>query len=372
MSKRYVNTYTDPDGIKHYPTPAIDKLTEIDAVDPDLDELIIHDNSQTTGQREKRVKPSKLWPMRARTILGRARSSGGPQVIKPEQMLATEDRAGFMAADDKAIVNLGAGVKNYIINGNFDIWQRGTSFTINVYTADRWLSRGTDVHVEKSAIGIYPAAQVSSTTTEVGIQQKIENGYLLSNQVCTISFDYEYVSGNAGDLLLYINNDGGFKTGLTVAISNPTVTERKTFSVTIPSYAANDYMCVGLGANTTNLVFKIARFQLEAGPVATEFEQRPVGMELALCQRYYWQGKTGVDQGYYTAPSALNSLIGTWQAFPVPMRVTPSGSVSGELYVNCQHRDILRNVNGFVHRVDSSGAGRYIVYDGVYKMDAEL
>jgi hypothetical protein len=33
--------------------------------------------------------------------------------------------------------------------------------------------------------------------------------------------------------------------------------------------------------------FEIAQVQLEPGPVATPFEQRPIGTELALCQRYY-------------------------------------------------------------------------------------
>ena len=33
----------------------------------------------------------------------------------------------------------GAGIKNYLINGGFRLWQRGTSFTSNdAYGADRW------------------------------------------------------------------------------------------------------------------------------------------------------------------------------------------------------------------------------------------
>jgi hypothetical protein len=35
--------------------------------------------------------------------------------------------------------------------------------------------------------------------------------------------------------------------------------------------------------------FDIAQVQVEPGPVATPFERRPIGTELALCQRYYLQ-----------------------------------------------------------------------------------
>jgi hypothetical protein len=38
--------------------------------------------------------------------------------------------------------------------------------------------------------------------------------------------------------------------------------------------------------------FEIAQVQLEPGAVATPFEQRPIGTELALCQRYFEAGST--------------------------------------------------------------------------------
>jgi len=68
-----------------------------------------------------------------------------------------------------------------------------------------------------------------------------------------------------------------------------------------------------LDSNTN--IFAITNVQLEVGPVATPFEQRPIGMELALCQRYF-QNYDGVCALVGTS-SAVNANT---RLLPVPMR----------------------------------------------------
>jgi hypothetical protein len=73
--------------------------------------------------------------------------------------------------------------------------------------------------------------------------------------------------------------------------------------------------------NATNgATFYLTGVQLEAGSVATPFERRPYGMELALCKRYYQQGMDGgVASGRSSAPAVLKQ-------FEVEMRAAPTVS----------------------------------------------
>ena len=76
---------------------------------------------------------------------------------------------------------------------------------------------------------------------------------------------------------------------------------------------------------TNGATWYITGVQLEVGSVATEFERRPYGMELALCQRYYFVlapkatlQPTGVAS-YYN-----NTYLATNVCFPTTMRSSPT------------------------------------------------
>ena len=100
--------------------------------------------------------------------------------------------------------------------------------------------------------------------------------------------------------------------------------------------AGNDYVEVVLqeSGSFSTFILDLAQIQLEKGSVATAFEQRPAGLELALAQRYYCKTYKQTDKpGQATAIGTLNiglngitssshSVRGTWH-FPVVMRDMP-------------------------------------------------
>jgi hypothetical protein len=77
---------------------------------------------------------------------------------------------------------------------------------------------------------------------------------------------------------------------------------------------------------TLNATWYVTGVQLEVGSVATPFERRPFGTELALCQRYYYKNLANLStvrlsiSGIVTASTAGQALV----QFPVPMRIAPT------------------------------------------------
>ena len=75
------------------------------------------------------------------------------------------------------------------------------------------------------------------------------------------------------------------------------------------------------GAST----FDVTGVQLEVGSVATDFEHRSYGQELALCQRYYYRtGDDGTTTNILSCAVESSSLAAGGQPFPTTMRALPT------------------------------------------------
>jgi hypothetical protein len=104
---------------------------------------------------------------------------------------------------------------------------------------------------------------------------------------------------------------------------------------------------------STNNIFAITGVQVEQNLQPTPFEHRPIGVELALCQRYYFRANPSSQ-----ASKNLNSM-GTYYSstawygtlpFPVQMRSAPtftSGTISSlGIYSNSDVRTVLTLIQG--------------------------
>lgn len=126
-----------------------------------------------------------------------------------------------------------------------------------------------------------------------------------------------------------------------------------TFSGISGAWAAGNFIqptsTVSL-VGTNGATFYITGVQLEAGSTATEFERRPYGTELALCQRYYFKIQPASSGYYNTVTNCLSSI-----PYPVVMRSAPTITAEGTL-----SNIVAGNAGGAGNRVSSiSSASNY-------------
>ncbi len=238
--------------------------------------------------------------------------------------------------------------KNKIINGNFDIWQRGTSVSTTSsfgYAADRWRCGGTMTASRQTfTVGqtevpnnpkYYMQVNVTADSMNYEFQQRIEGVQTLAGKTVTVSYYARRTSGTVTTGLNLVQDfgSGGSPSSVVVtsftAPSYTTSWQKFTATATLPSISGktigtngddNLYLSFQF-SNTATGVIEIAQVQVEEGSYATSFEIRPLQIELALCQRYYWRiyskaNYTGYGNGWNVNTSSGAMLV----KYPVTMR----------------------------------------------------
>ena len=255
---------------------------------------------------------------------------------------------------------------NAVINGGFDIWQRGTSgLTIgnsltNAFSADRWSSYRAANHTaisvsRQSASGVpgapslariqRTAANSSTETIVFGQTIEIANAATFAGQSVTFSY-YLRAGANysaSGSSILAKWKSGTGSTDLNgiynaypgTVDANATHVLSSSFqrfsqTILVPSNAtqiAISFEFTPTGTAGAADFFEITGVQIEAGSVATPFRRNANSLqgELAACQRYYFRNTATslfsvFGQGRAQSTTSSRQLVN----LPVTMRVQPT------------------------------------------------
>jgi len=258
--------------------------------------------------------------------------------------LASSKLTGALPAISGAsLTNVPSVNPNILINGGFDIAQRGTTISSigsAKYTLDRWnaISSGADSTVTKVNGATYPKAlrlTGAGSTSGTYLQQKVEsvNSRHLAGQTATFSvYLRASTSINIEFSIKYATSTDNFggTTSIASTTFNVTTTDTKfTWTGSIPSAATTGIQVQLKIGSQGSAWYEASNAKLELGSTATDFEPRSYGEELVLCQRYYQQfGHASVEQPVGAGVwNDANQVLGHFP-YLQQMRTTPTTSVS--------------------------------------------
>lgn len=302
----------------------------------------------TTGKLVKQapsgsIANSLLANMAAGTIKGRrlADGNGAPQNLTPAQ-----------ARGELSVENL-TSIRNRLVNGGFDVWQRGLTFTTpanGAYVADGW-------QVGYDAAGTFFLSGVAATNEAINAQtwrylrwnqtaaatatfrqliSPIENVHTLAGQTVTVTFEAWATAAQtiSANLRQNFGTGGSPSSSVSIGAQNVSLTTTpQKFSLT---FAVPDVKTKTLGSNgndrlelilglplTGTFDIKISRVSVVAGDATQEADPFGPGLDyariLSACERYYQS--LYLTWAPYAATTAVQAIGSN---FRTTMRVAPT------------------------------------------------
>lgn len=284
---------------------------------------------------------------------------------------------------------------NYLINGGFDFWQRGTSSTTNaVYIADRWLhSRSAGTHTVSQSTDTpaeadlqYSLSFASTSGTSPTITQRIEsvNSFQFASQKVTFSIWAKSTVGTGGlawsTSYPTVIDNWAAETADTSGTFTATMTvgswTRYTATFTANALATRGYAIkVFRNVTTTSTTTLYAGALLELGSSVTQFRRAgsTYTEEQTACFRYYQRhitimGRTDNTNVWKIIGNPIGELL---RATPTSVTVgtiaTPGsgGNIGTNVTLTLSGRDM------YYTSVGSSSNGAWLNFDDT-KVECEL
>jgi len=236
-----------------------------------------------------------------------------------------------------------AGTRNRIINGDMRIDQRNAGAAVTVpastvtYTADRWyvFSTGSTLSVQSlgGQTGVsshYLRATGAAGNTNAVFGQRIEslNCTDLAGAAATVTLSWYAASSTETSMsysVKYANSTNNFSSVTAITSGSQSITSTLTrYSVTfaVPGGAFTGLQIELALTSFTSGTFDLTGVQLEPGTVATPFERRSYGQELALCQRYF---ERQAEETYLGFPAPNATFAHTFPLmFKAQKRIAPT------------------------------------------------
>lgn len=308
---------------------------------------------------------------------------------------------------------------NFLINGCFRLWQRGTSFTATGYGPDRWrihaLGTGGAATISRQEFTLGQTDvpgnprcfcrwnQTTLATTNPELQQRIEFVETSSGENVTLGVWLKADAARTVQVGIrqHFGTGGTPSSDVDSSLQNINVTTSWAFyelHFAVPSVAGktlgsnnNDYLTLRLVFPTgSTFTIDIAQIQVESGSIATNFERRNIQQEKNLCDRFYQTSyQNSTPAGTVTSLGQIGRFTDAacnwttmYSLLPVVMRATPTANVyspgSGSAnYISCDGIDKAGAITAFGPNSIRIYVNNVLVNQSVgtyahYTLDAEL